>query len=244
MRIKINLNIKDKIIDVNYNRYLQAIIYRSLSSFSEINSLHDVGYRIENRPFKMFVYSPIIGKTMYIKETKKIQFLENAYFLVSSSNNEIIKSLILFFEQNNNLLIGKEIIKIHSYELIPNKLKKAMGVYKAISPIVCCSTNNKSVTYFTSDSDELRKSLLNNLAKKYYIYYKEEMPDIKIRIIDNVKEKYVHYNTLFFKGVMFTIVFDNMTYKVHNLILDTGLGSKNSMGCGMMIQVEEKNICL
>lgn len=244
MRIKVYLNTKDKRIDVNYNRYLQAVIYSAMQGSETADTLHNVGYKIENRPFKLFVYSPIIGKSIYEKETKKIQFLENSIFFVASYNYKVIQSLANFFEQNESIIIGKTIISVTGYELISNDEKEISTTYKTISPIVCYVTENKIVEYFPPESEAFKQSIVNNLAKKYYLCYKENMPDLKITQIKDVKERYVHYKNNFFKGNMLTIQFETITDKIKHIILDTGLGSKNSMGCGMMMEVEETNIHL
>ena len=64
--------------------------------------------------------------------------------------------------------------------------------------------------------------------------YKENMPEVDIINITNIKHKKVYFRNTFSIGYHCSITFDKLTPEVKKVILTCGLGSKNSSGFGMV----------
>ncbi len=75
MRLLIELNSeKDLVIPIHYNYYIQGLLYKSISpKLAQI--LHDHGFPIEKRRFKLFTFSRILGEYRIGNgDKKKIRF--------------------------------------------------------------------------------------------------------------------------------------------------------------------------
>ena len=118
MRLRIFLKLENKTINSNYKHHLQSLVYNMLGGDKKFNDLHDVGYRLENRPFKMFVISDIIGSFDYLNDNKILKFKTNGYFEVSSFDEDIAIKIVEYLSFNNSIFLGKSIIKHNGYKIV------------------------------------------------------------------------------------------------------------------------------
>lgn len=236
MRVRIYLGLINNKISVHYHSLLQGLIYHSLGYSDEITDLHDVGKRIDNRPFKLFTFSEIYAQARYLKNEKKLLFLENGYFDFTSFNQELIIKFIEHLNWNNKILLGENTIDVLGYDLLDNNIKiiDDACVFSTCSPIVCYKTENKKTIYFDPSDIEFTNLLKNNLAKKFYLCYEEEFPNFEIVNIKNIKKKIVHFRNTFYNAYHCKIIVNLTDRRLANVIMTTGLGSKNSMGFGMV----------
>jgi len=241
MRIRIKLNTQNKAISINYHSLIQGFIYNVIGRDSFSTELHNIGNRIENRPFKLFTFSEIFGKAKY--QNQKLFFTSDSYFEITAFDDKIIERIISFLEQNDYINLGNEMIRVNGYDII-NDLYKVIEEMRfiTISPVICNLTENKKPLYINPKSNEYQEVILNNLSKKYYLCYNENMPNVSMKI-DNIEEKKVYFRNIFYICYHYHIIFYNLNTQLLNLILRTGIGSKNSMGFGML-RYEKENISL
>ncbi|HHU55709.1 MAG TPA: CRISPR-associated endoribonuclease Cas6 [Acholeplasmataceae bacterium] len=239
MRIRIKLETINKSISINYHSLIQGFIYNVIGRDEFSTALHNVGSRFENRPFKLFTFSELFGKAKY--SNQKLLFTNDAYFEVTAFNDTIIERIIAFLEENEYISLGKEMYKVNGYDIINDlyKVEEEMK-FKTISPVICNLTENKKPIYLDPNTPRYKEVLLMNLAKKYYLCYHENLPEIDLRI-DNVIEKKVYFRKVFYICNHFDITFYNLNEDLLKLIQRVGIGSKNSMGFGML-KYEKKNI--
>lgn len=242
MRVRIILDLENKKIPVNYRSLLQGVIYNALFGNEEIKQIHNQGYKIGKRKFKLFTFSEIYGQTSYIKETKELLFQNNAHFDFTAFYDDIVLTFINFLTQNPQIVIGKQIIKVQSYMLLDDILNNnTTEQFLTISPVTAYITDeNKKTVYYHPNSEEFKESVINNIAQKYFLVYNENMPDITIDEINNIKEKKVYFRKNFAIAYHFKIIFSNLDEKVKNIIMTCGIGSKNSSGFGMLAKYNEK----
>ena len=167
----------------------------------------------------------------------KDYLVQNGYYdekYYSSSELDGVSACVDFLTNNKSLLLGNKIIRINSFAVVDFKFKQSIE-FHTISPITAYITvDGKKTRYFNPAEEEFKESILNNLRKKYYLIYNENMPEIEISSISNIKEKRVYFRNNFAYGYECNIVFKNLTSKVFKIIIDCGLGSKNSSGFGMV----------
>src|SRR5690606_33955376 len=125
----------------------------------EASFIHDQGFQHNNRTYKFFCFSRLLGDhPTYDKSTKKLTFNKKITLSISS----IIPNII---EKTANNLILSENIKFHDQTIILDSLKFEEFNFtndeisvKAISPITAYSTfekrGGKKITHYYHPNDE------------------------------------------------------------------------------------------
>jgi len=194
--------------------------------------LHDDGFRFENRPFKLFVISDIFGK--FILKQNLLHFEQNGYFDFACFEEDMIIQISKFLTQNTLIHIGKTIIEHNGFDILQNDfLLKEQMTFKSISPVTCYIMDEKTI-YFEPDSNEFKNQIINNIVKKHELIYQTNCPDFGIEAIEKIRKRVVHYKNNFVVSFDIKITFNNLNKNILQIILNTGIGSKNSMGFGML----------
>jgi len=220
-----------------YNHILQAFFYQHMDK-QIATFLHDRGFELGKRRFKLFTFSKIFGK--FLKKDEKYVYykpLFRVYF--ASPKNEIslstLRNLIL---TKRELRLGENKVQLLNVEpVIFNDIQEELEV-KAISPIVVYRTppGGRYFHYLTPHDEDFYKLLVENLKKKYMLVYGKPFEG-KIEI-EPVKFSEKDFKKVVFKGTLIKawsgIYRIKAPKEVINLALGTGLGSKNSEGFGMV----------
>lgn len=244
MRLKIELTpLKYQSININYNYPLSSLCYTFLnkSNIDFANKLHNEGFKVGNKNFKLFTYSQLFCKLYEIKDAF-ITFKDRVTWYVSSP----IDNFILYFAQTllsectitvNNLKF--EVINV---EVMKQPEFKSKMLFKCLSPIAVNTgavVNGEFKQYYLSVEDEkFKENIKNNLLRKYFALTNKLPHDLNFHMrilnIDKCnKGKRINIKNSFIKGYMPIFEVSGST----ELIMtgyETGYGSKNSMGCGMV----------
>ncbi|PMQ02048.1 MAG: CRISPR-associated endoribonuclease Cas6 [Dictyoglomus sp. NZ13-RE01] len=244
MRIKLTYeSLNGKIILPNhYNYYLQSLIYQTFSP-DLAGKLHEEGFLLGKRPFKLFTFSRILEKGKPSKDKKFLIFDSRITFYFSSPKEEIVENLAerSIREREFHLLNNK--IYLAQIEIVTLPRIEEKIVIKALSPITVYSTikkeNNETlIHYYKPIEEDFSKLIEKNAKKKYKLIYQKEPPE----------DSYLHIKPLKFSVSenLKIILFKNTPiegytgiYEIsgtRELILSTyeaGLGNKNSEGFGM-----------
>jgi CRISPR-associated endoribonuclease Cas6 len=145
-------------------------------------------------------------------------------------------TFIDFLNQNNGIVIGNKKCGIVEYKILDDNVYNEEGIeYYTLSPITAYRTiENKKTEYLSPDSSDFRDYIISNLAKKYYLCFHENMDEIDIIDISNVKKKIVKFRKTFVISYHMRIKFGKLNTKIQKVILTCGLGGKNSYGLGMV----------
>lgn len=245
MRIRIKIGLKDKNISINYHSILQGIIYSAIGKDDFSTKLHDMGNRkIENRPFKMFTFSEIFGSFQFDKGTKKIKFISNGYFEVSAFDDDIILKIARFLDINSNIVFDDILIENNGYDIVDDNFKCLDKMtFITISPVVCNKTILKHPQYVSPEEDEYKEMIKNNINKKYFLAFGKMPKQYEIDEISKVKIREVNFRNTFYKCYDYKITFNNIDSNILSIIMSSGIGSKNSMGFGML-RYEKTNLSL
>jgi len=237
MRITLEFGADGEIIlPLHYNYHIQSFLYRHISP--ELGKfLHDYGFTLGKRKFKMFTFSRLRGKYKIFRD--KIKFFPPVYLTISSPLDRFISELGNTLLKTDDLELVKnkiyvESIKVHSEPEIKDKVK-----IKMLSPIVVYSTlttkdGKKKTYYYSPYEDEFTELIDKNLRKKYEALYRKKprARKLKIGIVGRPQEKILLYRNTIIKGWMGTFIL-NGNRKLLKLSYYSGLGSKNSQGFGM-----------
>ncbi len=246
MRIKIGLDGTEKIVlPVGFNKYLQALIYTHLDK-TDANWLHEQGFIFKKRHFRLFVFSSILEKGVFDKETKTFTFPQKISFYLASPVDWIIEQVATNLIKTKEVNLGPYKLQVLSIGVIkPEKITTDNIKIKAITPIEVHSTftkpDGKKIThYYTPYEKEFSELINENLKKKWEVFYKHPCPfELSITPLfeGNRNERIVYFGT----GKNKTIIKGWKGYfdlkgapPLLQFALDVGLGNRNSQGFGMI----------
>ena len=237
MQIKIVFSSeKDIIIPIHYNSLVQAFIYNNIDD--ELASfLHDRGYQVNNRVFKLFTFSRILNRGK--KEGRHFNFGNKIQLIVASPIEEFCKSIANHMLQSDSLYIGQSDIRVDQIQIIPYQVNREDIMVETLSPIVTYSTLYKAdgsryTLYFTPDESDFSRIVSENLVRKYNAFYNDDISlDEVIEIVPDgqYKQSITYYKDFLVKGISGRFILRG-DMRLLQMGVDTGFGSKNSQGYG------------
>lgn len=243
MLCKINFSSqKNIVLPIPYNNIIQAVLYKFINEDAFADFMHNEGYTHNKRNYKLFSFSNIQEKPLYIDKGKKQFFFPNdisIYF--SSINNQFFKDVFNSIINKNSIVnLGKNEAIISKIEFIKQNITKKETV-KSLSPITVYSTfatfeGRKKTYYYSPYEQEFSENIRKNLVNKYQSLY-SSLPDnlsFSISCKDEPREKIVKYKNFIIKGYTGTFEIEG-SLELMDMAFSTGLGSKNSQGFGLIV---------
>ena len=252
MRFKITLNRtgRQRMLPMDYQYYLSAWIYKVIGKadpeFS--NFLHTEGYSQGYKQFKLFNYSPLnFGRPTLWKEKALFEIHTDQLFLsVSFHLAEAAEKFIIGLFNNQQVYIGDQFngldLVVSQIERLPEPELKSTMNYRAVSPVVISlkDETDKYAQYLSPADENYTDLLKQNLWNKY-----SSIPNVTIMPEDlsfqfkqngESKSKLVTIKPYTpeqskVRGFVFDFTL-TCPVEIHQLILATGVGEKNSMGFG------------
>ncbi len=243
MRIKIKLTAQSADglrLPLHYNYLVQGFIYKNLNPHLA-QFLHNQGYQFGKRRFRFFTFSRILGRFKIDRE--KIIYPGDCTLWIASPINKILESFASSLAHKGYVELGNNMCQVKSIEVPFRKKYKTGLMIHTLSPITVYSTlftkNNKKKTYYYSPLEpDFSKLILKNLIKKYLILHPEKKDaslsfSITPNRVSRQNEHIIYYKNTVIKAWsgVYTI---KGSAPLLGLAFDTGLGSKNSQGFGMI----------
>jgi CRISPR-associated endoribonuclease Cas6 len=254
MRLLLELHSeKDLVIPIQYNYYIQSLLYKSISpKLTQI--LHDYGFPLEKRRFKLFTFSRIFGQYQINKNEDKITFNSPFKFFVSSPMKEFIEEIAEELIRRESVEIFSQRVSLNSVEVSDLSIDRDKLKIKMLSPVTIYSTllrrdGKKKTYYYTPFEKEFSRLISENARKKFRAFYGKKpggslktLPldryprphgDIQLTPLDVNKsnEKIISYKGTVIKG--WTGIYElSGDPELMKLTYDAGLGGKNSQGFG------------
>ncbi|UFJ39861.1 CRISPR-associated endoribonuclease Cas6 [Brevibacillus humidisoli] len=240
MRFKLTLHSECGTIElpVHYNHMIQAAIYRNLSpEFASF--LHNQGYVIDKRRFPLFVFSRMIGSYTYVPSQKILRFQAPAYLFISSPVSQFIHDMAQIFLRDG-IQLGRQQLRVTEVETSSINVEQDEIKVQTLSPVVAYSTllrpdGRKYTLYFPPRTSDFKRIVSENLVRKAKLIYGEEteFEPIDIQEIGTHKKHVTFYKSTVIEAYSgrFHLRGDQ---RLLQTAVDTGLGSKNSMGFGMV----------
>ncbi len=246
MRIKLSYEVLEGekiILPAHYNYHIHGLIYNTFSNELS-NKLHNVGFLVGKRPFKLFTFSRILEKGKLIKNGKdaKLIFGRRISFYFSSPVDNIVADLgEMSFKRREFSLYGQRIYLSQLEVMTPPRIENRILI-RAMSPFTVYSTfkkdNGERVFYYYKPYEEgFQKLIEENAKKKYRLIYQKEPDGLRLQIKPykfSVKENHA---VVFFKNNPiegWTGIYEiSGNPELIVVTYNAGLGSKNSEGFGM-----------
>lgn len=233
---------------LNYNHLIQAALYQNIDDTVLRHFLHQEGFHLEKRKFKLFVFSRLLGKCYVEKEKKTFVFQPPIELWVASPLKRFVQELSSGILKKGILKIGKENLEVIQTDFVEPVLRTSRITVEMLSPLVVYSTitkNSRSYTYYYSPFEDRFSDLVkNNLRKKYEIVYGQPDDDLEFDIAPERVEpsdfKVVMFKDTVIKGWLGRFNLCGSPFLLE-LALNCGLGSKNSEGFGFC-RMEERDV--
>lgn len=228
-------------LPISYNYLLQSMIYDLLKNKENLSSqLHERGYQIEDKHFKLFTFSLLRGQ--YKIHGKRIEFLDKVLFEIRTVDKTILLTIVESLLNLDTLRIGQNLVKILNVKIGHKKLTENSYKIRMISPLVVRSTDSrtKKTLYYNPFDRDFKSRIIENFERKYQAYYHKvptgrfDIEPINFSLKNKFVTKYKDYLITGWKGE-FEIRGDA---EVLDFLYQVGLGEKNSMGFGMFV-IEE-----
>lgn len=231
-------------LPLNYNKAVQGMIYHKIGE--HLPEIHDRGYMIGSRVFRLFVFSRIQGKMKEIRDGR-ITFWAPIRIQVSSPIEQFLELLA-------NRLLHTSRVNLASYKLSVNSVSirknpdfsSGEARVRAISPITVYSTlltadGRKKTYYYHPKEKEFSEQIRNNLFKKAVLLCNDASSNsfsIVPQRVKNTDQKIVYYKDFIVRGWLGKYLMKG-TPQLLDIAYDTGLGSKNAQGFGMIEIIPE-----
>jgi CRISPR-associated endoribonuclease Cas6 len=226
---------------------LQGFVYNLMSS-NLAKFLHDEGYKIDGRKFKLFSFSWLMGKKVF--DDKYVVFQDGASLVISSSLSSISQDVLNEVLQKEYLRLAGNEVFCSSVNVYTELVVEEEISIRTLSPICCYSTMYKTdgrpyTVYHAPSEQDFQRQIHNNLLKKYKLIYSERaVPEGKVTLEPLSRPR---LQTALFKpddprpikGWWGDFVLKGPK-ELLSVALDAGIGVKNSAGWGCVTLFERK----
>jgi len=190
MRFRLSLEVNKRafgnILPINYQYESSAAIYRILSAanIEYSNWLHDNGFTIEGKRFKLFTFSRFkIEKRKIFPDVGRIAILCNNVewqitFLPEKSTKKFIQGL--FANQTFEIGDKKSVVqfKVRGVEMLPSPEYSDEMEFSTMSPICLRYRHEDGKSEYLSPTDEkARQAIMTGLLSRYESFYRKSFAE-------------------------------------------------------------------
>lgn len=247
MRIAITFSADAPIrLPLAYNHLVQGLIYQQLE-VTLARWLHGEAYRHAKRTYRMFTFSRLSGHYRLQRQARQIIFTPPLQLQVASYNAEVLASLAEQLLKAPELPLGLNHLTVQQVDILPSPPLSSPVQLMALSPITVYSTVTKAdgskLTHYYSPHDaDWQLLVLKNLerkAKALGLTAPLEGASITPLRSNTRDKRIVYYRNYVIEA--YTGLFEARLPEAYlKLAYDTGLGSKNAQGFGMMAAAASK----
>lgn len=245
MRIVLKLEAERGILKlpIHYNHIIQGFIYRNINSLIA-QRYHEKGFSYGKRGYKLFVFSRLFSKNIRVKDGF-IHLSSPVWFKMGSMDSELLESLAIHLLRKERVKLGGNMCRFLSIEVEAPVEVDGYALVKAISPIsvhrsLYDAEGRRKTYYFSPWDPEFSELILENLKRKAVAFYGSDvnLPDMENPVILPVKvssgnQKIVIYKNYVIKGWMGLYEL-RLPRFYFDIAYSAGLGSRNSLGFGMV----------
>lgn len=235
-------------VPVQYGHLLQGLIYSQMENPVLRSYLHEHGFALGKRRFKLFTFSRLMGRaSRYDEATGHLMLTPPLRLVVCSPIPFILQELGTGFLRQGQVRVGNTRIEVKEMATAAPRVMQDTVRVRMISPLVAYSTlsgaDGRSYTYYYSPFEPRFSELVGaNLAKKHLLIHGRPAPNGGFTIrpvrVENRDLKVTRYKDTIVKGWMgdYELTGDPALLQV---ALDAGMGAKNSQGYGCCTVLEE-----
>ena len=183
MRIKITFDIGMGVfLPINYNYLLAGVIYRflDLSDPEYASFLHEDGYGLGDKRFKLFTFSQLMAQRREIKNNY-IQFKSSLAWFVSSPQEEFLGNFAASLLDQRMILINDNSLQVKDVDIPRMPRFQERMYFRCLSPITMSTKRDfngeVAMHYLLPDETEFSDLVQQNLIRKYETIYGQKPCD-------------------------------------------------------------------
>lgn len=179
MRIALELSHRQRFVTVpiNHSSLISSLIYNTIdrSSSEYAERLHEQGYRLENRAFKLFTFSPLNPanrRKWVMHENGTMSTGErHLHLTISSPKEEFIEHLVLGLLQEPFVAVGRERFRVETVRKLDPPVFSGDMRFVMLSPLVCATSSeaDQHPQYLFPGDSDFKRVLVANLCRKYEV---------------------------------------------------------------------------
>ena len=248
MRIKITCDIGAGIcLPINYNYFLASAIYRFLreSDPEYADFLHQDGYELENRRFKLFTFSQLMAKRREIRGDQ-IHFRSPLTWYVSSSQEPFLENFAAALIETGILQVERHRLRVQDVEVLRQPRFGPQMTFRCLSPVTMSTKRERGdrldTHYCLPDDPQFSELVRQNLIRKYEAVYRHPPTEESFAMTfdqayidkrDGRVTRLVNYKGIKIRGVIAPFHVIGATALIR-IGYECGFGDKNSAGFGMV----------
>ncbi|PNT91006.1 CRISPR-associated endoribonuclease Cas6 [Clostridium thermosuccinogenes] len=250
MRIKLTLDsIGKQTIDLNYNYALSSMIYNLIrESDSKYSTfLHEKGYEINNKHYKLFTFSQLKPEKYEINGSC-MSIQGKVVLYITSPMKEFILSLVKTVTGYPEIRIDKVMFRVINIEVMAEPKFSRCMKFMCLSPITISTAflkenaRLKRQDLFIEDR-RFTENLRANIISKYEILHGKKPEDtefeVKFTDVDKYKKgKLIDYKGIKIKGYLAPFEVCGNPELIATAY-ECGVGDRNSLGMGMIEVVRD-----
>lgn len=234
-------------LPINYNHLLASVIYKflKLSDPEYAHFLHEDGYNIGNKRFKLFTFSQLMARKREIIGDQ-ICFRSQVMWYISSPQEAFLRSFTASLMDEGRLRIGRKHLPIVDVETLRVPPFHPKMKFRCLSPITMSTKRERNgklvMHYCLPDEPEFSKLVRQNLMRKYEAIYNRKPRDDSfamefdegyIRKRNGKVTRLVRYKNVDIRGVLCPFHASGSP-ELMFVGYECGFGDKNSAGFGMV----------
>lgn len=248
MQLTLIFNAPDPVeLPVHYSHLVQGMIYQAMENPLLSSYLHEHGFQLEKRRFKLFTFSRLFGQDSHFDRDRKTLLLTPPLKL------HICSPIPFILQELGTGLLRKGKVRIGPARLAVKEMATSMArvdtdqiQVKMLSPMTVYSTLNaqsgrKYTYYYSPFEPQFSKIAGANLVKKHLLIHGDPpiSENFSLRPVQVTEKDYAitRYKDTIVKGWMGTYELQGEPALLQ-IALTAGLGAKNSQGYGCCDLVE------
>ncbi|MEI6509656.1 MAG: CRISPR-associated endoribonuclease Cas6 [bacterium] len=239
MRLQLTLGGKPAALPYSHNHFIQAALYEQITQPALRDFLHQQGFQLGGRPFKLFTFSRLEGSFSQDKARKEIIYSPPLRLAFCSPFQALVQEVGNGLLRQGALRFGRATFTVERVETSDPKAPLPQLYVRMNSPLVVYSTleqEGKPYTYYYSPFEPRFNELVrSNLFKKHIIVYgrgpEQEDFSIQPHSLSPQDFKLMYFKDTVIKGWLGSFRLEGDP-QLLELALHAGLGSKNSEGFG------------
>lgn len=215
-----------------YRREQQGLLYHLLSKNPSYSAfVHDQGYGVEKKWFKLFTFSALRGR--YTVEGKEIFFPGSVRFEVRSPDEVLISTIFSACQPGTPVMLGDQPMNVEHCQLLP--LPRLSDGMEVLARTVTVHTTDVQghTHYYAPDEEGFLTAIETNALRKWQGLY----PDVPIEFSIKLGGGDWKRQVTTFKGTYITAWTGRFALHgaphVLAFLYNTGLGARNSQGFGI-----------
>lgn len=226
-------------VPVHYNHLIQGLIYSSLNC-GMAEFVHNRGFRYENRAFRLFTFSRLIGP--FRRDGDQLKFIGPIRLWVSSPIRPIVEELASTWLHLGALQVGEERLVVEAVDLEATPDIGTTAVVRTLSPVTAYETlraaDGRAKTYYYAPTEREFGLLCAANARRKLLALGGQVDESTALTVTPAGRQRHRQAIISYKGTVIKAWHGAFRLsgqpELLRAVIDAGLGSKNAQGFGMV----------